>query len=615
MRGERGVVSVGSHSGAGVREAGGWIGDVVLRFGCEEGAAGRFGDVGWEEVRSEEGRVEVQPATATWKGFPAKWLAGANGDWGLLVGELYGSALCEGDDEKLVSDLMAGRARAADLNGHFLLFGWDAASKQWHVWTDRFGTVHCYHGRSGERAALSTSFASAAGVSRRRLDWLGLSGFFAVGFFPDDRTFFEDVRILEPACHYVFGRTGQLLRHGRYWEWFHEPDRRRSYDATLGALDDVLREVLSEQTRNARVALPISGGLDSRTTVAVLSGGNREGGRQGELWSYSYGYSDDSAETRIASRVAAARGLPFEAITVRPYLFDEMDRVLGCVEGFQDITQSRQATALERIASHADYVLAAHWGDVWLDDMGWSSRQDGGDDEHAIVAHTLRRLLKQGRGWLLEHVCEAQLNGGSTEEGVVESLRTRLGGLRHVEDPDFRVKALKTDQWSFRWTLASLRMFQPAAFPRLPFYDTRLADFCCTVPSEHVRGRRLQVDYLRRRAPDLARIAWQATGRNLFDHDRSDPMKLPRRALRKLWRGLSGRAVIQRNWEVQFLGPEGRVGLEPWLLRKGLRLHEFVAPTAVRTLLDDFYADPFAKKRGYTVSMLLTFSAWLENYA
>ena len=30
---------------------------------------------------------------------------------------------------------------------------------------------------------------------------------------------------------------------------------------------------------------------------------------------------------------------------------------------------------------------------------------------------------------------------------------------------------------SFRWTTTSLRMFQAAAFPRLPFYDTRMADF------------------------------------------------------------------------------------------------------------------------------------------
>ena len=65
---------------------------------------------------------------------------------------------------------------------------------------------------------------------------------------------------------------------------------------------------------------------------------------------------------------------------------------------------------------------------------------------------------------------------------------------------------------------------------------------------------------------------------------------------------------------MQFLNPQGRLGLEHWLLRPGLRLHEFFSPAALTGLLHDFYQDPLAQKRGYTVSMLLTFSAWLEHY-
>ena len=59
-------------------------------------------------------------------------------------------------------------------------------------------------------------------------------------------------------------------------------------------------------------------------------------------------------------------------------------------------------------------------------------------------------------------------------------------------------------------------MYQAGAFPRLPFYDTRLADFFATVPTAFVKGRRLQIDYLKRFAPDLARIKWQAYDTNLY---------------------------------------------------------------------------------------------------
>ena len=60
----------------------------------------------------------------------------------------------------------------------------------------------------------------------------------------------------------------------------------------------------------------------------------------------------------------------FQAFTIHPYLFHNLNLVLDSVEGFQDVTQCRQAAVVGEIASQADYLIAAHWGDVWLDDMG-----------------------------------------------------------------------------------------------------------------------------------------------------------------------------------------------------------------------------------------------------
>ena len=73
--------------------------------------------------------------------------------------------------------------------------------------------------------------------------------------------------------------------------------------------------------------------------------------------------------------------------------------------------------------------------------------------------------------------------------------------------------------------------------------------------------------------------------------------------------------MLERNWEVQFLSPGGHERLRQALDPPGRRLHEFVIPAAIRELLDHFFASPFEDKRGYTVSMLLTFSEWLERYA
>ena len=188
------------------------------------------------------------------------------------------------------------------------------------------------------------------------------------------------------------------------------------------------------------------------------------------------------------------------------------------------------------------------------------------------------------------------------------------GDLNQIDDLDFRVKAFKTDNWSFRWTLASIRMFQAAAFPRLPFYDTRLADFFCTVPSEFMEGRRLQIDYLKRFAPDLARIDWQPYSANLYRYQHYNSWLLPKRAVKKAWRWVKGKEVTERNWEVQFRGEKGESGLRHWLLPSWLTPSQ-IGPRRInrKVSLGAFRSNPLEEGRGYTVSMLLTLSVWLEH--
>jgi hypothetical protein len=441
----------------------------------------------------------------------------------------------------------------------------------------------------------------ASAASKRQLDWEGLTGFFAFGFFPEDRTYFTDVRILQPASHYVFGEDGRFLEKERYWEWWHQPDTGRSYEDTVAEFNYHLNQVLADQTQHGRVAIPISGGLDSRSTVAVLAPSNGHLHSDPRLWSYSYGYTNNSVETDIGRRVAAARGLPFQSFTIRPYLFDRLDLIFQSVEGFQDITQCRQASVVDEIATHADYLIAAHWGDVWLDDMGLANDAKSSDRDF-IRSHVVHKMEKPGREWLLEHLCRPRLSDEEPESVLQEMVQREMSRLDHIEDADFRIKAFKTDQWSFRWTTASLRMFQAAAFPRLPFYDSRLTDFFCTVPSRFVSGRRLQIDFLKRFAPDLARIKWQVHDTNLFRYQHSNSWLLPKRAFKKGWRVLMKKRIIQRNWEAQFLSEDGKKGLSRLLLRHGLRVHEFVDTVAIQSLLEAFY---FPKLSGVMDTLLM----------
>lgn len=524
------------------------------------------------------------------------------------AGEIYRYQDAPGDTAGCLAsfllDLERGAERPEHLAGRFVVAAWNQSRREWSVWTDRAGSVHVYYTSGGGGPVLGTYSPAVYAASHRRLDWAALSGFFAYGFFPEDRTHLDGVQVLRPATRYDFDSQGRLLRQQAYWKWKHEPAAGDA-GAKLREFAVLMGDVLKDQTRDGMIALPLSGGLDSRTVAACVEPGI-------PLVAYSYGYADTSPETRIAAKIARARNLSFKSHTIRPYLFDRLDSVLMATEGFQDLTQARQADVADWLKDQSEFVLAAHWGDVFCDDMGLAGLNGSAGPDLAFN-HLLRRLEKRGRNWLLENLCRPNLNGESPERVARGLIRREFDRLEDIGEADFRIKAVKTNQWAYRWTLASLRMYQEAVYPRMPFFDPRVMDYFCTVPTSMVRSRQLQIEFLKQFAPDLARIEWQVYDADLFHYRAYNTWLLPKRIFRKLSRMVTGDGAVQRNWEVQFFSPGQWERLECRLLWERSALHDLVSRSAIRGLLDRFHAER-SPVDGYTVSMLLTFAAWLDKF-
>lgn len=502
------------------------------------------------------------------------------------------------------SDWEQGNLRFEKLNGRFLLVIGDNKTHELTMVTDPLGSFHAYVvWHNGRAKVIGTDLATLAKTaSSRKLDWEAITTFFAFGFFLDDRTYYQDIRILLPGSLYRFSGEGELLEHRKYLNWNHQVNYSRSYSETIDEYHTLLQQAVRRCSADVNVLLPISGGLDSRSIAAVMPSG-------GEVSSYSYGYTSDSIETHIASQIAKARDFTFTSHVISPYLFERLAEIIEVLHGSQDVTQARQASISDWLKSHGDAVLTGLWGDVWCDQMGLADGLPAGE---TLVSFAIKKLEKRGNRWLIEKISSNQLGEHSTEALLKDLVGLELDKLGFIDDLDFRLKIYKTTHWAFRWSNASLRAFEMGATPRIPYYDVDLVNFFCTVPTAFVRERRLQIDHLKRYAPDLARIRWQQTDTNLYRISYSKWANLPRRAYNKIRRTLTNERPIQRNWEVQFLSAEGRRNLERWLLKPNLRIHEFVSPSEISTLLTEFYNAPQAAN-GYTVSMLLTFAAWIEE--
>lgn len=483
-----------------------------------------------------------------------------------------------------------------DPAGHYIIFLKDNTKEQTHVFTNRLGSYHAYW--SADKVISTCYLGLAKSKPYKQLDWPGITGFMAMGYFPEDRTYLEGISIFEPACHYCFDKELNLKNKKKYWNWDYKPAS-NSTEYYTEQLQSILQASLSVAVKDRKTTIPLSGGLDSRLLAGELTG---KALPYKNLQAVSYGFTESSPELKIARQIAEQRNIPIYAFKMPDYLFDKLGEITQAVELFQYVDGTRQASTVEWLSDNADVVIGGHWGDVWMDSMNVDSKDE-------LLSAFQRKIIKKGSEWLLENICEPQVKDGKNY--LNDYFNSFINKYDLIDDADYIMKIYKTEQWSFRWTAASLRMYQSASFPVLPFYDKRIVELFSTIQTDVVKDRLFQVDYLKQYHSDLARITWQEYDADLYSYKYFNNRNIGYRVVDKIRRTVSNEKTIQRNWEVFYLNPTGRKNLEDILLNNKL-LNYIVPQTKVKALLDDLQANPTAAN-GYSVSMLLTFALFLEE--
>jgi len=297
-----------------------WVGDFLLLIGAEENLpAARMGKTWDLAFRTQNACLNFTEVSQDWRGAPLKiWQNENKLFW--MLGVVWGDY-----DSK----------NPADWPGHFILVEYDQGNSNWQITTNRSGTYHAYYSKNDHRIAVSSYSPAAAFVTDQSIDIEAVSGFFSFGFFPQNRTFVDGVKIIPPHTKLVIDPISKEIVEKQVWTWAHNPEKALSFDESVDAFAELFHKIIQEQIDGKRVAFPISGGLDSRSTIAALQNLKVES----EISSYSYGYGEDSIETMIAREVALAAKLPFTSFTIEPYLFDDLHTTVCAAAVDDDIFQ------------------------------------------------------------------------------------------------------------------------------------------------------------------------------------------------------------------------------------------------------------------------------------
>ena len=52
-------------------------------------------------------------------------------------------------------------------------------------------------------------------------------------------------------------------------------------------------------------------------------------------------------------------------------------------------------------------------------------------------------------------------------------------------------------------------LFREAGEIVVPYYSSEMCNFICTIPEQYLKGRKIQIEYLKKNCPEVARMPWQ----------------------------------------------------------------------------------------------------------
>ena len=431
------------------------------------------------------------------------------------------------------------------------------------------------------------------------LDLKSITLFVASGFFFGDRTYFKDVKFL---------RSGESFSNGKISKskcrWYYEP-RNISFDTAVCEYTEIFESIIKDNLNNKNVILPLSGGLDSRT-IAIASKKVTQ-----KINSYSYSFDGGINENIFGNKIAKRLNIDHTSFLIKSgYLWnkiDELSDINGC---YAEFTHARQIACIDDYNELGDIFCLGHWGDVLFDNIGIPD--DLPFDQQIKILK--KSIFKESGLELAFALWELWGLDGDFNQYLDEVIMEELSLINISNNANANIRAFKSIHWAPRWNRVNLSIFEKYKPIFLPYYNEKICEFVCKTPEKFLSNRKIQIEYIKRESPELAKIVWQENAPfNLYNyHWNKIPWNIPYRIKNKVSRIIQNRNFIQRNWELQFTGKFNQEQLEKRLFQND-NLNEFVPNSLVRNIYNSF-CEIDSVYFSHSLSMIVTLGQFFSSY-
>ncbi len=437
-----------------------------------------------------------------------------------------------------------------------------------------------------------------------KLDYKAISVFSALGFFLDTDTYWKDKKVLPPASINKIDDAGYLISSKPWFEWYYKPKQINLNEATTN-FGELFEEIVKEQCKDKKVILPISGGLDSRSQAVALH-------KLGvAVKSYSYSFENGYNEAGISKKIAEKCDFPFQEFTVsKSYLWNKINELATINKCYSEFTHPRHMAVIDDVEKLGDVFSLGHWGDVLFDSENLQRNYSNED----LIPKIKKKILKKGGIELATSLWQNWELEGEFEDYLDRRILTLLSKIK-IDNSNAKIRAFKSMYWAPRWTSINLSVFARNKEIYLPYYDDRMCKFICEVPESLLNDRQIQIEYIKRTNPSVAKIVWQdAKPFHLYNHYLAKThLRLPFRIVDKLKRefeNFQGKKFVQRNWELQFLEADDKGKLIDYL--QSIEITNQINIDLIKQYLNLFYKDDQVYY-SHSISTLLTLSLYFKN--
>lgn len=293
------------------------------------------------------------------------------------------------------------------LHGDFALVLFDSHLQTLVLARDPVGCRPLYYATSGTSLVFASeikAILSHPDVRVRPNEDL-LADFFLLDQLPyedDGETFFQDVRAVLPGCRVSVGRAGVASR--RFWDF--DPTARvryRSYGDYAEHLRALLMQAVKRRMRSAdRIAVSVSGGLDSSVVLCIADDLRRSGATDVRLLPVSYTPAHDSTteENRFIRLLEVERRLSVSRLPIgRP---GDVAQLAGAAWHSELPLFTRSWCTEDPLLAHAHeqgakILLTGLWSDQFFFVMGYLV-----DLFVRLQWRDIARHLEEYRNWFVD---------------------------------------------------------------------------------------------------------------------------------------------------------------------------------------------------------------------